>query len=223
MGNPSMHLLKDKLFNGKRLHFFNDAICISCALRGMVSSGVRVFSAMRRPTQVLHPLDSERFTFRSTNGLPTLVNAFELTQAALRHSNDMADNNFTDHTGSDGTNGGDRIKEACFKGTGWGEIIGWGFDGKTSRMIKWWMNSPPHRSIILSEGFDVFGAGYAKNSKSKWEHYWTVNFSQRVSEEDSMSGKRYICQYMYQGEKGGSLMTINSLKPCEQLFSFSTD
>ncbi len=91
----------------------------------------------------------------------------------------MADNNFTSHTGSDGSNGGQRMSEACYDWSNWAEIIGWGFGGDTTAMIDWWMNSPTHHDIILAAKYADFGAGYAYNAGSDYQHYWTVNFGVR--------------------------------------------
>jgi uncharacterized protein YkwD len=74
---------------------------------------------------------------RTNTGLPELSHADELVQAVRRHSYDMASNNFTSHTGLDGSDGGGRIKDTCYPSAGWGEIIGWGFDGNTAKMVRW--------------------------------------------------------------------------------------
>jgi uncharacterized protein YkwD len=152
---------------------------------------------------------------RDSNSLPSLALVTELTQAARRHSRDMADHNFTSHTGSDGLDGGQRMKEAGYDWTGWGEIIGWGFGGNTSRMIDWWLNSPPHKAIILSNNFADFGAGYAYNPNSQWRHYWTVNFGARASLAAGSVDYPYACTFVVQNELGGSSLLVHSRTPCE--------
>jgi uncharacterized protein YkwD len=152
---------------------------------------------------------------RNSNGLPSLAMVSELTQAARRHSRDMADHNFTDHTGSDGSDGGQRMEEAGYDWIGWGEIIGWGFGGDTTRMIDWWMNSPPHKAIILSNNFTDFGAGYAYNANSQWRHYWTVNFGARATLATTSADYFYTCAFVVQNELGGSSLLIHSRIPCE--------
>ena len=107
---------------------------------------------------------------RNLNGLPPVGLVSEITQAARRHSRDMADNNFTSHTGSDGSSGGQRMTEAGYNWSTWAEIIGWGWGGNTDSMINWWMNSSGHRAIILTGEFEDFGVGYAINSNSEWGH-----------------------------------------------------
>jgi len=152
---------------------------------------------------------------RNSNVLPSLTLISELTQAARRHSRDMADHNFTSHTGSDGSAGGQRMQEAGYSWTTWGEIIGWGFGGDTGSMVNWWMNSPPHRSIILSSSFTDFGVGYARNPNSDWRHYWTVNFGRRTIQSAAMPQELYVCTFTSQGQFGGSSLIVYSSEPCQ--------
>jgi len=126
----------------------------------------------------------------------------------------MADNGFTGHTGSDGSYGGQRMEEARYDWTTWGEIIGWGFGGDTSSMVNWWMDSPVHRSIILSSSFEDFGAGYARDPTSDWGHYWTVNFGKRAADGTASSQQLHVCTLTTQGQSGGSSLIIYSLEPC---------
>ena len=152
---------------------------------------------------------------RVNSGHNPLTIADELTQAARRHSRDMADNDFTSHTGSNGSTPDQRIEQACYTWTAWGEIIGWGFDGDPSRMIHAWMDSPPHKGLILSETFDDFGVGYAESTGSEWSHYWTVDFGKRGEAVDtSKENNVFVCTYALQGEDGGGLLTIHSSAPC---------
>ena len=151
---------------------------------------------------------------RTANSLPSLTLVSELTQAARRHSRDMADNDFESHTGSDGTDGGQRISAAGYEWSTWGEIIGWGFGGDTASMLNWWMNSPDHRPTILSNSYDDFGVGYAINAGSEWGHYWTVNFGKRATAQTRASQDVYVCTYVSQGEKGGSMLIVHSTAPC---------
>jgi uncharacterized protein YkwD len=153
---------------------------------------------------------------RVDNGLAALGLVSEVTQAARRHSRDMAENAFTSHTGSDGSMPWERLSEACYDFMVMGEIIGWGFGGDTSRMVDWWMNSPGHRANILGEYFEDFGVGYARQPDSEWGHYWTVNFgSQYVAYDPSWPQAVYTCRYISEGEEGGILFITHSFEPCE--------
>jgi uncharacterized protein YkwD len=151
---------------------------------------------------------------RANNGATTLALAGELTQSSRRHSLDMAQNHFTGHIGSDGTTAGDRMRAACYDWNYWGEIIGWGFGGDTNAMLNWWMNSPPHRALILNSFVEEFGAGYIRRSGSEWTHYWTVNFGRRAASQSAIAVPLYFCEYHAESAVGGSSLRVYSPEPC---------
>jgi len=148
-------------------------------------------------------------------GLAPVTLVSELTQSARRHSRDMADNNFTSHTGSDGSDAGQRMEEAGYAWIRWGEIIAWGFGGNPESAVNWWMNSPGHRAIILDGRYEDFGVGYARNENSDWVHYWTVNFGTRAAYGMSPSPELHVCTFSIQNQVGGSSLTIYSSEPCQ--------
>lgn len=113
---------------------------------------------------------------RLAQGIAPVQLATALTQASRKHSHDMADNHFTSHTGSDGSTPGERMSEAGYTWSAWGEIIAWGFGGDAASVFEWWMNSPTHRAIILDPKYKHFGVGYASQAGSDWGYYWTVDF-----------------------------------------------
>jgi uncharacterized protein YkwD len=148
---------------------------------------------------------------RVDRGLPVLANAQKITQAALRHSNDMADNDFFSHTGSDGSRAGQRLDETCYKWQAYGEIIAAGYGGNPGTVIEAWMKSPGHTSIILSDVYTEFGAGYAYNSSSNYKHYFTVVFGLGYR---STTDEYYSCTYYMGDENGESWLSIYSDTPC---------
>ena len=113
---------------------------------------------------------------RAEHGLVPLNIDAQLTAAARRHSQDLADHNATGHTGSDGTNAGNRIYEAGYIWQCWGEIIAYGFGGHDELAIQWWRNSPLHYNLMISDDYEDIGVGWVYNKDSYYEHYWTVNF-----------------------------------------------
>jgi hypothetical protein len=150
---------------------------------------------------------------RKVNGLPFLTNAAELTQAALRHSNDMAANNFVRHTGSDGSSVRQRLEDACYKWRAYGEIIAMGYE-TPEEVIAGWMNSPGHQGVILSDLFEEFGAGYASNTSGD-DHFWTLDFGLRAAELNLTSESYYSCSYYLGGEEGESWLSLYSARPCD--------
>lgn len=112
---------------------------------------------------------------RQSAGLAPLKLDERLTQAARKHSRDMADNNFVSHTGSDGSSPPDRMTAACYEWSTWGETIGAGYT-TVEAMLQAWMESPGHHDIILDPDYLDFGVGYAYNANNIYGHHWTVNF-----------------------------------------------
>lgn len=149
---------------------------------------------------------------RVRNGLPTLTVVSELNNAARRHSTDMATNNVTDHTGSDGSTAGQRIRDAGYAWARSGEIIGWGFTDP-ARMMNWWINHPPHRTVILSDAYTDFGISYVPNPDSEWKHYWTVDFGTRAPAA-AQGETLHTCIGSAVGPQGGSRAIIYSTEPC---------
>lgn len=112
---------------------------------------------------------------RANQGLPPLSVDSRLVQAARRHSQDMATNNFFDHYGSDGSSPFDRIRDAGYSFRSAGETIAGGYTSPESA-VNGWMNSSGHRAILLGN-FDEVGVGYVYNASSTYRHYWTADFA----------------------------------------------
>lgn len=113
---------------------------------------------------------------RQTNNLPPLNEVDEIVRAVLGHSQDMAARESVSHTGSDGSDPGERMKRANYDWEIHGEIVAFGFE-TAEALVDAWMNSPTHRDVILTRGFDDFGAGLARAKNGT--PYWTVNFGSR--------------------------------------------
>lgn len=133
-----------------------------------------------RENDVIALINQERAA--SGVGLNPLNVDGQLVQSARRHSTDMATNNNTSHTGSDGTSPKQRIEAAGYNPVWNGEIIAWGFPDAAGA-FNWWMNSTTHRNMILSVEFEDFGVGYGA-SNANFRHYWVVNFGRRSGEPD---------------------------------------
>ncbi len=113
---------------------------------------------------------------RQTNNLVALNEVRELVNAAHDHSQDMATRESMSHTGSDGSDPGQRITRANYSWSAHGEIVGFGF-AAASAVVDAWMNSPIHREVIMTPVFRDFGAGLVYSRDG--EPYWTVNFGLR--------------------------------------------
>lgn len=114
---------------------------------------------------------------RASHGLPPVSLDPALTQAAQAHSDDMANNNYFSHTGSDGSDPGQRIARAGYSPIyAYGENIAAGQPSAEEAMNAW-MNSESHRSNILSPYFQHIGVGLAHKEGTTYGYYWTQEFA----------------------------------------------
>lgn len=125
--------------------------------------------------------DSEELAFvtlinnhRATNGnLPPLALQNQLGAAAELHSQDQATNNFSSHTGSDGSSVEQRFTRAGYQYSWWGENIYYGGPTATEA-FNWWRGSTEHNNNMLSTNFTQLGIGRAQSTSGTW--YWTTTF-----------------------------------------------
>lgn len=100
---------------------------------------------------------------------PVKVNA-ALTEAAQKHSEDMAASRSMSHTGSDGSSPADRITRAGYSWSTYGENVAYGYS-TPEQVMTGWMNSPGHKKNILNCAFKEIGVGLAQPGS-----YWTQDF-----------------------------------------------
>ncbi len=117
---------------------------------------------------------------RASAGCAPLQVNFKLAAAAQGHSEDMAFNDFFSHTGSDGSNAGERIAAQGYSYSTWAENIAAGYATAASA-VNGWMNSSDHRANILNCNLQETGVGYyylANDTGSEnWHYYWTQVFA----------------------------------------------
>jgi len=94
--------------------------------------------------------------------------------SSRKHSQDMADNNYFEHTNLKGQSPFDRMKNEGVIYTLAGENIAAGTPDAIEAH-EGWMNSIGHRKNVLGE-FKTIGVGVAYNSKSTYKYYYTQNF-----------------------------------------------
>ncbi len=98
----------------------------------------------------------------------------KLYQAALGHSEDMADNNYFSHTGLNGQNAGSRITAAGYSWSTYGENIAAGYSTAQS-VVDGWLTSSGHCKNIMSSS--VTNMGVAKATGGSYGIYWTQVFA----------------------------------------------
>jgi uncharacterized protein YkwD len=97
-----------------------------------------------------------------------------LAEAAQGHSEDMAQNDFFSHTGSDGTSGADRIAAVGYDWRAWGENVAAGSPDAAATVAQWF-DSPTHCATFMNPVFTEVGFGYDQDADADYVHYWTAN------------------------------------------------
>jgi len=117
--------------------------------------------------------------FRAQNGLAALKANLELNAAAQGHSEDMANQDYFDHTGKDGSLPWDRAKVVGYEAQTMGENIAAGQTTPES-VVQGWINSAGHRANLLNANFTELGVGYFylenDTGSVNYSRYWTQLF-----------------------------------------------
>ncbi|KAI9992079.1 hypothetical protein PInf_017463 [Phytophthora infestans] len=117
---------------------------------------------------------------RAAEGLPPVCGNKKLLSSSQRHSDDMAQNNYMAHDGTDGSTMSQRITDAGYKWSAVGENVAAGQEDVQAVMDAW-MHSPEHRENIMGE-YTMLGVSYAYNDNSEYRHYWTQDFGKGDTE-----------------------------------------
>ncbi|NER08303.1 MAG: hypothetical protein F6K17_40045, partial [Okeania sp. SIO3C4] len=116
---------------------------------------------------------------RTQLGLSSLSTDPLLGQAAQTHTENMALQDFFEHTGLDGLSAGDRIEATGYDFSAWAENIAAGYL-TPEEVVEGWMNSPGHRANILDPNLQEIGVGYYflenDTGNVNFNHYWTQVF-----------------------------------------------
>lgn len=117
--------------------------------------------------------------FRAQNGLSALKLNLELNAAAQGHSEDMANQDYFDHIGKDGSKPWDRAKLVGYEANTMAENIAAGYTTPEA-VVEGWKNSSGHRANMLNASFTELGVGYfylANDTGSvNYNAYWTQLF-----------------------------------------------
>lgn len=95
----------------------------------------------------------------------------QLEKAAYDHSKDMSQNKYFSHTGSDGSESGERISNAGYAWKWYGENIAAGYPTE-SEVVAGWLSSPGHCANIMNKNYKEMGV-------AKVGDYWTQDFGSK--------------------------------------------
>jgi uncharacterized protein YkwD len=126
---------------------------------------------------------------RDQHGLGNLDRNHRLHKAAQRHTKRMRQQRCFSHQCPGEADLSGRLRSVRYLKPGlsrWacGENIAWGLNANARpvQVVRAWMNSPPHRSAILSRTFRDIGVGYIKGTPAYSHGYgatYTIDFGLR--------------------------------------------
>lgn len=111
---------------------------------------------------------------RKQHQLPTLKYSKQNSETARKHSKDMAENHYFDHTNLKGQSPFDRLKKDGITFNSAGENLAY---GQVSSIYahQGLMNSIGHRKNILNDTFKILGVGVDFNDEK--QPFWTENYT----------------------------------------------
>ena len=116
---------------------------------------------------------------RGSAGLPAIAVNAAVAAVARARSVDMATKNYFSHTQPDGRKVFDLLSSAGIPWKAAGEVLAWNQwpsladSAITARNS--WLDSDPHRAVVLGTGYNAVGVGVATNA-STGKTYWTAVF-----------------------------------------------
>ncbi|NMB97740.1 MAG: SafA/ExsA family spore coat assembly protein [Clostridiaceae bacterium] len=110
---------------------------------------------------------------RAKYGLPALKANWELSRVARYKSQDMVNKNYFSHNSPTYGSPFRMMENFGLRFTAAGENIAMG-QQSAQQVVNAWMNSPGHRSNILSSTYNQIGVGLAKDRNGRF--YWTQMF-----------------------------------------------
>ena len=135
---------------------------------------------LARSTQPAAELEAETVAQlnveRQRHGLPVLDVDERIVAASRAHSLDMADGGFFDHSGSDGSQAGERLSDQGYRWRFYAENIACG-QRSADELIADWISSPEHRANILSADAEQVGVGVVFREGTHCRFYWAAVFA----------------------------------------------
>jgi uncharacterized protein YkwD len=146
--------------------FVNRTLLISLAVLGSLVGAPAAHAADHSPQTLLQEINDAR----AAHGVPAVTEDPQLDRAARGHTRDMVAAGYFAHGSPSGGDLLDRVRR-----TGWAhgrthyridETLGFSDDPDTGfdEIVQAWLESPPHRSTLLSPTLRVVGVGIAEAS-----------------------------------------------------------
>lgn len=165
----------------KRLLCIISAMALSACMggSGMTTSAAVVAPVVPPPSAPIVAPAPTPTTFegmlnqvRADNGSAPLSYDARLGRAAQVHADDMLSMGRMTHTGSDGSNAGQRISREGYNWRTWGENVARGYQTEEA-VLEGWVNSPGHQANNINPAFEDFGLAKAGSGS---QLYWALVF-----------------------------------------------
>jgi hypothetical protein len=184
----------DTASNPNLVYCVNDGFCIdptldpdNCGTCGNVCGDAEVCyegACKTRPELVTEFTNAHRSTPTNCGTEGSFPSAgplqldFELSKAAQVHAVDMKENEFFDHTGSDGSDFSMRIGRTNYMGNPVGENIAAG-QTSSQEVVDGWVDSDGHCANIMNANATKIGVGYIEHPNpgpDGYQTYWVQVF-----------------------------------------------
>lgn len=108
--------------------------------------------------------------------VPPLSLDEQLTAAARTHTQDMANNDYLGHEGTDGSLPWDRVQEAGYQASTSGENVAAGYR-TVEAVMEGWLGSDGHCANIMRPSYQDVGVARIEAPNTQYGVYWTQVFA----------------------------------------------
>lgn len=115
-------------------------------------------------------------SYRAQKGLKPLRLNPKLSDAAMKHSLDLAKSDRISHYGSDGSDSWDRVTRTGYRARVAAENVGTG-QASIGEVFRGWQNSRDHNANLLLPDAEEMGIAMVHNPKTQFKTFWTLVLS----------------------------------------------
>lgn len=144
-----------------------------------------------------------------------------ITAAARKHSQDMAENKFVGHQGSDSKYAPARLEEACYTVERDQEIVWGGVYSDSQTLINSWLEDPNWNRALLDDDMKDFGVGYRDTTRTETENtvledFFTVNLGYTIETVNRASSVK--CEIELENEFGKGVLITSDPHICNNFY-----
>lgn len=139
------------------------------------SGGSEKANLPAQDTAAFDPASAEELVngYRAQKGLKPLRLNPKLSDAAMKHSLDLAKSDRISHYGSDGSDSWDRVTRTGYRARVTAENVGTG-QASIGEVFRGWQNSRDHNTNLLLPDAEEMGIAMVHNPKTQFKTFWTL-------------------------------------------------